>query len=407
MLRTQCDEMQRLAALNDGGKPPIEYWEQLMIYFDNAATTFPKPAAVIREMTKCMKEYCGNPGRGSHPLALAAAEAIYDVRCGIADFFGISKPENVVFAQNTTQALNLAIAGIACRGDHFILSNLEHNSVLRPIANLCAIRGMTYDTVDATGDDAALLQEIERHIRPNTRAVVMTHASNICPRILPVKEIGALCKRYGILYVVDAAQSAGVYDIHMMRDGISVLCAPGHKGLYGPQGSGFAAFSDDFDFERFRCSLFGGNGKNSNDIDMGHEPPDSYEAGTVATPCIVGLGAGLRYVSSADREKIEKHETSLMRYGAELLEHHKKVKVYLPAAQRGSILLLGFDGISPSEVSEKLGDAGVCTRAGLHCAPAAHRALRTGGDALRISFSAFNTPEEIEKFVLILEKILS
>ncbi len=377
-----------------------------MIYFDNAATTFPKPAAVIREMTKCMREYCGNPGRSSHPLALAASEAIYDVRCGIAEFFGISKPENIIFTQNATQALNLVISGIACRGDHFIISNLEHNSVIRPIANLCALRGMTYDTVNAVRDDETLLREIEQNIRPETRAVVMTHASNICPRILPIDKIGALCKRYGILYVVDAAQSAGVYDIQMMRDGISVLCAPGHKGLYGPQGSGFAAFADDFDFERFRCSLFGGNGKNSNETDMGHEPPDSYEAGTVATPSIVGLGAGLRYVVSVGRDKIEQHENSLMQYGKELLKDKKRVTVYMPQAQRGAILLLGFEGISPSEVSEKLGDAGVCTRAGLHCAPTAHRALNTGGDALRVSFSAFNTPEEIEKFVLILDRML-
>ena len=192
----------------------------------------------------------------------------------------------------------------------------------------------------------------------------------------------------------------------MMRDGISVLCAPGHKGLYGPQGSGFAAFADDFDFERFRCSLFGGNGKNSNETDMGHEPPDSYEAGTVATPSIVGLGAGLRYVVSVGRDKIEQHENSLMQYGKELLKDNKRVTVYMPQAQRGAILLLGFEGISPSEVSEKLGDAGVCTRAGLHCAPTAHRVLNTGGDALRVSFSAFNTPEEVEKFVLILDRML-
>ncbi len=377
-----------------------------MIYFDNAATTFPKPAAVIREMTKCMREYCGNPGRSSHKLALAASEAIYDVRCGIADFFGISKPENVIFTQNATQALNLAISGIARRGDHFIISNLEHNSVIRPMANLCEIRGMSYDTVDALADDEMLLREIERRIRPSTRAVVMTHASNICPRILPITEIGALCRRYGILYVVDAAQSAGVYDINMMRDGISVLCAPGHKGLYGPQGSGFAAFADDFDFERFSCSLYGGNGKNSKETGMGHEPPDSYEAGTVATPSIVGLGAGLNYVKTVGREKIEQHENSLMRYGRELLKSHRNVRIYLPQADRGAILLLGFDGISPSEVSAKLGDAGVCTRAGLHCAPTAHDALGTGGDALRVSFSAFNTPEEIEKFVLILDKLL-
>ena len=140
---------------------------------------------------------------------------------------------------------------------------------------------------------------------------------------------------------------------------------------------------------------------------MGHEPPDSYEAGTVATPSIVGLGAGLNYVRTVGREKIEQHENSLMRYGRELLKGRRRVRIYLPEADRGAILLLGFDGISPSEVSAKLGDVGVCTRAGLHCAPTAHDALGTGGDALRVSFSAFNTPEEIEKFVLILDKLLS
>ena len=378
-----------------------------MIYFDNAATTFPKPAAVTRAVMKCMREYCGNPGRSAHPLALAASEAIYDVRCGVADFFGISKPENVIFTQNATQALNLVISGIARRGDHFLISNLEHNSVIRPVANLCAARGMSYDIFDALCPDDELLAGIERKIRPNTRAVIATHASNVCPRILPVSRIGALCRRYEILYVVDAAQSAGVYDVQMMRDGVSALCAPGHKGLYGPQGSGFAAFADDFDFEHFSCSLYGGNGKNSNETDMGHEPPDSYEAGTVATPSIVGLGAGIEYVKSVGREKIEAHETALLRQGAAILERNPRVELYLPQARQGAILLLGFDGISPSEVSEKLGEAGVCTRAGLHCAPTAHRALQTGGDALRVSFSAFNTPEEVEKFARILEKILN
>lgn len=377
-----------------------------MIYFDNAATTFPKPLSVSKEMLRCMREYGGNPGRSGHRLSLAAAEAVYNVREQIAEFFGIQKPENVVFTQNCTAALNLAIAGVAKRGDHFLISDLEHNSVLRTVANLCRERGMSFDIFHALASDDTLLGEIERKRKPNTRAVICTHASNICPRILPIARIGALCKKLKILFIVDAAQSAGIYDISIMRDGISILCAPGHKGLYGPQGSGFAAFADDFDFSLFSASVYGGNGKNSAEIDMGHEPPDSFEAGTLSTPAIIGLGEGLRFVRLRRREEIEALENQLFLHAGQLLRKIPRVKLYLPDAKKGSLLLLGFDGITPSLVAEKLSDHGICTRAGLHCAPIAHRTLGTGGDALRISFSAMNTAAEVETFAYILQTVL-
>lgn len=378
----------------------------MMIYFDNAATTFPKPPAVTREMLRCMREYGGNPGRSGHRLSMAAAEAVFNVREALAEFFGISKPENIVFTANCTSALNLAISGIAKRGDHFLISDLEHNSVLRTIAGLCRERSMTFDTFHALASDAAILTEIEKKRKPNTRAVISTHASNICPRILPITRMGALCKRLKLLFVVDAAQSAGIYDISVMRDGISILCAPGHKGLYGPQGSGFAAFADDFDFSHFTVSTYGGNGKNSAEIDMGHEPPDSFEAGTLSTPAIVGLGEGLRFIKQRGRAQIEAVETQLFLHAKKSVEQLPRVKIYLPEAQMGSLLLLGFEDISPSLVAEKLSDHGICTRAGLHCAPIAHRSLGTGGDALRISFSAMNTIAEVESFSYILQTIL-
>ena len=378
----------------------------MMIYFDNAATTFPKPPAVTREMLRCMREYGGNPGRSGHRLSMAAAEAVFNVREALAEFFGISKPENIVFTANCTSALNLAISGIAKRGDHFLISDLEHNSVLRTVAGLCRERGMTFDTFHALASDDAILTEIEKKRKPNTRAVISTHASNICPRILPIARMGALCKRLKLLFVVDAAQSAGIYDISVMRDGISILCAPGHKGLYGPQGSGFAAFADDFDFSHFSVSAYGGNGKNSAEIDMGHEPPDSFEVGTLSTPAIVGLGEGLRFIEQRGRAQIEAVETQLFLHAKKSVEKLPRVKIYLPEAQRGSLLLLGFEGISPSLVAEKLSDHGICTRAGLHCAPIAHRALGTGGDALRISFSAMNTIAEVESFSYVLQTIL-
>lgn len=378
----------------------------MMIYFDNAATTFPKPPAVTREMLRCMREYGGNPGRSGHRLSMAAAEAVFNVREALAEFFGISKPENIVFTANCTSALNLAISGIAKRGDHFLISDLEHNSVLRTVAGLCRERSMTFDTFHALASDDAILTEIEKKRKPNTRAVISTHASNICPRILPIARMGALCKRLKLLFVVDAAQSAGIYDISVMRDGISILCAPGHKGLYGPQGSGFAAFADDFDFSHFSVSAYGGNGKNSAEIDMGHEPPDSFEVGTLSTPAIVGLGEGLRFIEQRGRAQIEAVETQLFLHAKKSVEKLPRVKIYLPEAQRGSLLLLGFEGISPSLVAEKLSDHGICTRAGLHCAPIAHRSLGTGGDALRISFSAMNTMAEVESFSYVLQTIL-
>ena len=377
-----------------------------MIYFDNAATTFPKPPAVIKDMARCMKEYGGNPGRSGHRLSLAAAEAVFDVRTAIAGFFGIKKAENVIFTQNCTGALNLAISGVARKGDHFLISDLEHNSVLRTVANLCRERGVSFDIFHALASDDAVLNEIDKKIRPNTRAVISTHASNICPRELPIARIGALCRKRKVFYIVDAAQSAGIYDISIIRDGISILCAPGHKGLYGPQGSGFAAFADDFDFSRLKPCAYGGNGKNSAELDMGHEPPESYEAGTIATPAIVGLGAGLRFVREHKREYIEMLENQLFHSAQTMLSEIPHVKIYLPEAQNGSLVLLGFEGISPSKVAEKLSDHGICTRAGLHCAPLAHRALGTGGDALRISFSAMNTHAEIEAFAYILQTLL-
>ena len=377
-----------------------------MIYFDNAATTFPKPTGVMREMMRCMTEYGGNPGRSGHRLSMAAAEAIFHVRESLADFFGITKAENIIFTQNCTMALNLAIRGIAKRGDHFLISDLEHNSVLRTVANLCREQGMTYDIFHALENDETMLAEIEKKCRPYTKAIIATHASNICPRILPIGKIGAFCKRKNLLYIVDAAQSAGLYDIHIMRDGISILCAPGHKALYGPQGSGFAAFADDFDFSRFIPSLFGGNGKNSAELTMGNEPPDSFEAGTVATPAIIGLGEGLRFVRMRRRERLEAYENKLYLLAKKKLEILPHVRLYLPEAEKGSLLLLGFDGIAPSKVAEILAEQNICVRAGLHCAPLAHTALGTGGDALRISFSAMNTPSEIETFAHVLQNVL-
>lgn len=376
-----------------------------MIYFDNAATTFPKPQEVTRAVVHHIQAHGGNPGRGAHPLALAAAEAVYDARSEISSFFGGGKPENVVFTQNATQALNLAIFGTVRAGDHVLISNLEHNSVFRPVAELCRRGVISYSVFDALGGEEETLIGIKKLLRRNTRVLICTHASNVCRKVLPLARISSFCRERGILHIADVSQSAGIYPVDM-SDGADIICAPGHKGLYGPQGTGFCLFADDFDFARLSPTVFGGNGINSAKPEMGHTPPESYEGGTLAAPAIAGLCRGVKFVKRLGTEKICAHENAISEKICSFLMKCDGVKVYLPYEKEGSILLLNADGISASELSASLGKKGVCTRAGMHCAPLAHEALGTAGDALRLSFSAFSTEREAEDFCRIFSEII-
>lgn len=375
-----------------------------MIYFDNAATTFQKPPSVMREMMRCMREYCGNPGRSGHKISMRAAEAIYDCRMNMAKFFGISKPENVIFTMNTTHAINLALGGILRRRDHVLISNLEHNSVARPVTAFAEKGIITYGIFNALCSDDETIRNIEEKITPYTRVIVTLHASNICPHILPTAKIGALCKKHGIIYIVDAAQSAGIYDINIKENNISVLCVPGHKGLYGPQGSGAAIFADDFDFSLLAPTVFGGNGMNSAEMDMGHDTPESYEAGTPATQCIVGLGEGLKFVRAKTTAAIREHENAIYRRARDGLLAIPDVRVFLPSAEEGSIVLFNSERRNASAIAAELAERGICTRAGMHCSPFAHKTLGTGGDAVRASFSVFNTLDEADRFLFAVEK---
>lgn len=375
-----------------------------MIYFDNAATTFQKPPSVMREMMRCMREYCGNPGRSGHKISMRAAEAIYDCRMNMAEFFGISKPENVIFTMNTTHAINLALGGILRRRDHVLISNLEHNSVARPVTAFAEKGIITYGIFNALCNDDEVIRNIEEKITPYTRVIVTLHASNICPHILPIAKIGALCKKHGIIYIVDAAQSAGIYDINIKENNISVLCVPGHKGLYGPQGSGAAIFADDFDFSLLAPTVFGGNGINSAEMDMGHDTPESYEAGTPATQCIVGLGEGLKFVRAKTTAAIREHENAIYRRVRDGLLSIPDVRVFLPSAENGSTVLFTSGRRSASAIAAELAERGICTRSGMHCSPFAHKTLGTGGDAVRASFSVFNTTDEADRFLFAVEK---
>lgn len=376
-----------------------------MIYFDNAATTFPKPPGVVRAIVNCLKNIGGNPGRSAHPLAIAAAEAVYDARSEISSFFGGTKPENVVFSQNATHALNTAIFGVLKPGDHVLISNLEHNSVFRPVVELYRRGLISYTVFDALGTREQTLCCIEKAFRRNTRAVICTHASNVCPKILPVREIAALCRARDVYFIIDASQSAGIYELSL-SDGASVICAPGHKGLYGPQGSGFCIFADDFDFSRFSPLLFGGNGLNSAKAEMGNSPPESFEAGTLSVPNIAGLCEGVRFVKKCGTARIRSHERALFeRIRAELLEI-RGIKLFIPYESEGATLLFRAESTDSERLAAALSEKGVCTRAGMHCSPLAHKALGTNGDAVRLSFSVFNTEREADEFVRILKSVM-
>lgn len=368
-----------------------------MIYLDNAATSFPKPPEVIDEMSRCMTEYCGNPGRGSHALAFAAAEKIYDCRTLLADLFEAQAPENVVFCTNATAALNIAILSLAHEGAHFICSDMEHNSVRRPLEYLARERGCSYSlfnshALDPNRSAQKICRSISSLIRPETVAVISTACPNICSQRMPLDEIGALCKRAGLFFIVDGAQGAGHFDISMKRSNISALALPGHKGLWGPQGSGALIISDDFPA---RPLTFGGSGSASLDPDMPSELPERLESGTLSTPAIVGLEAGIKALREIGLDKIEKHDAFLSSKAQRMLSEIPGVILYAPRGA-GSVLSFNIAGIASDKVASLLAERDICVRGGFHCNPLAHNALGSHAHgSVRASFSFFNTADDV------------
>ena len=353
-----------------------------MIYLDNAATTFPKPQRVYREAERVMRECGGNPGRGSHDLALAAAEEIYSCREAIADLFD-GDPERVVLTSNATAALNLALKGILKKGDHVLTSAIAHNSVRRPLYDLKRDGVMVEEyPVFPRSECLAFIRQM---LRPNTRVVEVTVRSNVVSVGLPLYEIAALCKGRGITLVVDASQAAGVMPISLRRLGQAVICAPGHKGLYGLPGSGFALFSKEIDAKELRPLFSGGSGLRSMEPEMPDLLPERLEAGTLNAPAAASLRAGIEAIREIGLEEIDYRERKLRRQLINWLMGLRTVQVYLPYADEGGIVLFNVRGKTAAEVGS-----------GLHCAPMAHRLLNTPeGGAVRASLGMFNTEGEI------------
>jgi len=369
-----------------------------IIYLDSAATTFPKPRGVIDATFDCTENYCGNAGRGSHALALKSAEAVYSAREALASLFSAS-PENVIFTLNTTQSINLAIKGVMNRGGHVLISDMEHNSTLRPIARLQSERKISYDIYPTHKNGLPLstdeiLSGIIRRLRPNTRLICAIHTSNICSYSLPIREIGRLCHRHGILFLVDAAQGAGHTEISLETDNVDMLCLPGHKGLYAPQGVGALVLRDSLLLDTL---IEGGNGVNSLETSMGTISPERYEGGTLCTPAIVGLCEGIKFIQKIGIDSIVAHERALWRKAYISLCDIDDIEFYGDSSA-GSILLFNLKSIRSDDLGSALSKKGFCLRTGYHCAPLAHKALGTPeGGAARMSFSIFNTEEDIDK----------
>ncbi len=367
-----------------------------MIYFDNAATTFPKPRYVYRELQKCVTQYCGNPGRSAHRLAIKSAEKVYETRERISALTHFSTPENIVFTQNATHALNLAIKSQIREKCHVIVSDLEHNSVLRPLYKLSRDIGIEISVYDS---DLPLESAITPLIRPDTKAIITTIASNVTGKVISPFEIYMLAKQNNLYSIIDASQYIGHLPLNLEDTPFDVICAPGHKGLFGIQGSGFAIFKSTNDINTI---IEGGSGSNSLDEDMPTQLPERLEAGTLNTPSIVSLNAGISFIEAYGEEEIQNKINVLTARLSQVL-HESDVIVH--GCENG-IASFNIPGISAAKIARLLADKNIATRSGLHCAPLVHSKIDCcDHGTVRASLSIFNSFKEIDELYLALKEI--
>ncbi len=381
------------------------------LYLDNAATTYPKPPAVYSAVARALREGGGNPGRSGHRLCRAAEKIVYGTRVAVASLFGDSAPEHVVFTHNATYAINIALTACMKSGSHIILSNLEHNAVLRPVVALAQRGGCAYSTFSVPIERSAhwedeVLASLQGCLQRNTRAVIVTHASNLCGITLPLQKIGAFCQENRLFFLVDASQSAGSIEIDAPKLHIDALCFPAHKGLYGIAGCGGILFSDRLckQAAELPTLIEGGSGVHSLERTMPSFLPERFEAGTLPTPAIAALGAGIRFVREIGAGELGRREAELAIALKERLLTLPDCTVYAKEHHTGTVLF-SCRGLSPQSLAAYLDDAGICVREGLHCAPMAHAALGTGKDgAIRVSFGAFNRPYDVDRFFTVLQQ---
>lgn len=373
-----------------------------VIYLDNAASSFPKPLEVAKAMTRAINVFGANPGRSGHFLSMYAAEEVYLCRQLMGELFN-AQPENVVFTPNATFAINLVLKGILSAGSHAIISDLEHNAVTRPLKALDSL-GITYSEAKVDFDnDENTVKAFENLILPNTKMLACTHASNVCGKILPIKKLGELAKKRGLLFLVDGAQTGGSIQIDVKENHIDYLCLAGHKGLYGPQGTGVLLLNNPLKLDTL---VEGGTGVNSEELIQPLETPERYESGTINTPGIVGLKEGLKFIKKVGTENIKKYENTLLLYAYESLFDMKGVKLYTkPDESYAAVLPMNVDGFHSNELAAFLDENLIMTRSGYHCAPTAHRRIGTiGQGAVRLSFGLFNTKGHIDQLAFLIKK---
>ena len=372
-----------------------------MIYLDYAATSYIKPQQVYRAVYDAMVYNSANPGRGGHTPSVKAGELVYDTREKLCRLFQAETPECFAFFQNTTAALNAGIKGVLHTGDHVVTSSMEHNSVLRPLAELKRRGMIDYTVVQADARGQLNPQDFVRALRPNTKLVVCTHASNVCGNYYDIDKIASLVRRPGTYFMIDAAQSAGILNINASN--LDLLAFPGHKGLYGPQGSGGLYVKEGL---LLKTLTEGGTGSQSELLSQPTEMPDRLESGTLNVPAIAGLGAAVDFILKESTKAILEHDMMLCKYFKEKVKNIKNIEIYGDKNSTGIVALnlAGADAIAVADLLNR--EHGIAVRAGLHCAPAAHKTLGTlNCGCVRFSFGYFTQKSDVDRAASALNQI--
>lgn len=377
------------------------------MYLDNAATSFPKPETVYESVLYAMRDVGASPGRGGYRRSLEAARIMFQAREAVARLFSISDSSRVIFTHNATGALNLALQGTLVAGDHVITTSMEHNSMLRPLYAL-RNKGVELSIINADSNGVVSVEDLRRALQVNTRMIAVSHVSNVCGTIQPIKQISELCREAGVLFLVDAAQSAGCLPIDVENLSIDLLAVPGHKGLLGPSGTGLLYVAPQV---RLKPIIQGGTGSHSSAEEQPLVMPDGFEAGTHNIPGIAGLKAGIEFVLERGHLAVYQHEQILLNLAEEALKKIPGVTIYGPKdpAERCSVLSFTASGVDSALLAAEL-DQGfdVSVRAGLHCAPLAHRTIGTlPGGTTRLSPGWFTTSEDIALFSNAVVKCIS
>ncbi len=376
-----------------------------MIYMDNAATTWPKPPGVIRAVTNCMEKYGANPGRSGHKMAIEAGQILLYTREMLCELLNLQDPFQIVFTSNATDSLNLAIQGSVSSEDHVILTSMEHNAVVRPLKEM-EKQGLKLTIVPCAPDGNIDPDDISKAIQPDTRLIITTHASNVTGTILPIEAIGKIARSHSVPYLVDAAQTAGVIPIDLSKLPVDMMAFPGHKGLLGPQGTGGLYIHPNINLRTIRQ---GGTGSQSESLYQPDMLPDKFESGTLNTPGIAGLGAGIKRIIKEGQSKMLSHERRLGKLFLEALSHIKGIKIYGPCdvSKQTGIVSVNLKNKDSSEIANLLDERyDIAVRGGLHCAPLAHETIGTLHQGIvRFSYGAFNRLDEVKTCIKALEEI--